>query len=337
MNRTLVCAAALLALGLTWSAAAQEPAKVGGVIPRARNPVVLDGKLDEWRGAFATPVNFGHADWANRAAVWHYLWDDQHLYIGLECLDEALYNESPGPIYNGDGVEFYLDLREPGALGSEPFTPGTLHLFYTAASNGEVKPRIQIRPGIPAFADVTTEGMEAAAAKTPAGYTLELRLPWSKIPGFKPAAGREIGIDCELCSSDGGPRVDRCWVYSGVAAVRTPAAFGRMRLVESWSPAEAAPYADVLFPSFVARSTPLNEPATLFVGISPAMQDAVKSVQATAAGKPLPMTVLKPFGPGWRRAQSCLVGFVGPDDPAAEVRFLGDGGKVLATRTVPLK
>src|SRR5947207_11755885 len=54
-------------------------------------------------------------------------------------------NADPGPIYNGDGVEFYLDLRDGDMLGSGQFTPGTLHLFFTAASNGRIQPRIQVR------------------------------------------------------------------------------------------------------------------------------------------------------------------------------------------------
>lgn len=328
-------AAAVVIAALASPAAAQG--QVRGLIAKARGPIVMDGKLDEWAGAFATPVNFGHADWENRAAVWRYLWDENNLYIGLECLDTTIFNKDPGPIYNGDGVEFYLDLRDGEMLGSPQFTPGALHLFFTPASNGEIKPRIQIRPGIPALANVTAEGMEAAARKTATGYTLEFRLPWSKIPSFKPAAGREIGIDCELCSSDGAARVDRCWVYSGVAAVSSPAAFGRVRLVDTWDPSDAGAYSDVLFPSFVARSTPLSEPATVFLGVSPALQPLVKSVRMTAGGKNLPFVQVKKFGPGWARAQGCLVGFVGPNDAQIEVRFLGDGEKVLGTRTIAVK
>jgi hypothetical protein len=260
-----------------------------------------------------------------------------NLYIGLESLDGTIFNADPGPIYNGDGVEFYLDTREAATLGSAEFTPGTLHLFYTAASNGQIKPRIQIRGGIAGFGGTTAAGMEAAATKTEHGYTLEFRLPWSKLPGFRPAAGREIGIDCELCSSDGAARVDRCWVYSGVPAVSSPAAFGRVRLVDSWDPAGAAAYSDVLFPSFLARSTPLGEPATVFLGIAPPLQPLVRRVEMTVAGKKLPFAVTKRFGPGWARAQSCLVGFTGPDDTAVEVRFLGEGDKVLGARSVPLK
>ncbi len=330
------------AVGLALLAAlAQRPARaespIRGLVPRAQGKIVLDGRLDDWKGDFSTPVNSGHADWANRAAVWHYLWDDENLYIGLECLDTVLFNKAPGPIYDGDGVEFYLDLRSGDQLGAREYTPGALHLFFTAMSNGDVKPRIQIRPGLPALKGVTTEGMEAAAQRTPTGYTLEFKLPWAKVPGFRPEPGREIGLDCELCSSDGGPRVDRCWVYSGVAAVQTPSAFGRVKLVGRWDPADAAAYSPVLFPSFLAVSTPAGEPATLFLGVSPALQPLVRRVEMTAGGKKLPFAGLKPFGPGWLRAQACLVGFLNASDRSIEVRFLGADEHVLGTRTVAIR
>jgi hypothetical protein len=61
------------------------------------------------------------------------------------------------------------------------------------------------------------QGAEIAAAKTPWGYTVEFKLPWANFPDFTPKAGEIIGIDCELCSSDGGPRVDRTFVCSSPA------------------------------------------------------------------------------------------------------------------------
>lgn len=334
-QRTVRTLAALALLFAASEARAQSP--VRGVIPRIQQPLTVDGRLDDWRGAFSTPVNLGHADWANRAATFHYLWDENALYIGMESLDQTIFNKAPGPIYNGDGVEFYLDLREGAMLGNPEWTPGALHLFFTAASNGEIKPRIQIRGGIAAFKDVTTEGMSVAAVKTEHGYTLEFRLPWSKIPGFKPAPGREIGIDCELCSSDGGPRVDRCWTYSGVAAVGSPGVLGRVRLVETFAPTDAVAYSDVLLPYFISRSSPLQEPATLMVGLSPSVQTQVRKVEVLADGQALPFVVTRKLGPGWERAQVCLVGFLKPETIALEVRVLGEGGTLLARRMVPVR
>ena len=57
---------------------------------------------------------------------------------------------------------------------------------------------------LPAFKDFKLQGAEVAAEKTPWGWTAEFKLPWKNFPDFKAKAGEIIGIECELCSSDGG-------------------------------------------------------------------------------------------------------------------------------------
>lgn len=326
---------ALLA-GVVGPAAGADERPVRGIIPRAKGPIVMDGRLNEWRGAFMTPINSGHADWKNRAAVWSYLWDDEALYIGLRTLDEHPFAQQGGFVGN-DAVEFYLDTRDGSDLGKPDFGPGTLHMFYTALTGTEIRPQIAIRGGFPAFANIRKEEMKVAATRTPDGLEMEFKLPWKLFPAFHPAAGREIGMDCELSYSDGGGRMDRCWVYSGVQAVSTPSVFGRVRLVDAWDPSETGPYADVLLPAFVMRgNAPLFEPALLTVGISPALQDRVRRAQVTINGKEGPYTQITPYGPGWRRVQSCLVGFTAPTDRSVHVRLLGEGDAVIAERDVPL-
>jgi hypothetical protein len=215
-----------------WPAAAAEEKPVVGLVPKAGKPIKLDGKLEEWEGAFVTPVHVGHPDFANRGGQFLFLWDEQNLYVGLRCLDQHPAHVGPDTqIWNGDAVEFYLDTRRGDRLGAAAFGPGTLHCFYTPFTKREVKPRVQVRD-LPAFKDFRLRGAEVAAAKTPWGYTAEFKLPWANFPGFAPKSGEVIGIDCELCSGDGGLRVDRTFVYSGPAAVGSPAAFGRVQLVD---------------------------------------------------------------------------------------------------------
>src|SRR5262249_2481706 len=157
--------------------------------------------------AFATPFHIGHPDFANRGGEFLYLWDDKNLYIGLRCLDQKpAHVGADNAIWNGDAVEFYLDTRRGDKLGTA-FGPGSMHLFYTPFTKTEVKPRIQVRP-LPEFKDFKLQGAEVAAAVTPWGYTAEFKLPWANFPDFTPKAGEVIGIDGELCSSDGGPRAD---------------------------------------------------------------------------------------------------------------------------------
>src|SRR3984893_4509681 len=109
------------------SAEDQEKAIVG-LIPKAQKRITLDGNLDEWDGAFVTPVHVGHPDFANRGGQFLFLWDEENLYIGLRRPDQnPAHLGKDTELYNGDAVEFYLDTRRGDKLGAAAFGPGTLH------------------------------------------------------------------------------------------------------------------------------------------------------------------------------------------------------------------
>lgn len=251
---------------------------VVGLVPRASNAMTMDGKLDEWEGAFVTPVHVGHPDFANRGGQFLFLWDDQNLYVGLRCLDKTpAHIGTDNQVWNGDAVEFYLDTRRGDKLGAKEFGPGTLHSFLTPFTKTELKPRHQIRD-LPAFKGFKLKGNEVVGARTEWGYTAEFKLPWNNFPDFTPKAGEVIGLECELCSSDGGPRIDRTFVYSSPAAVGTPSAFGRVQLVDKIDAEALAPLGRALLPLSLTRSANY---VWLYgtVGVSPTMSKTAAKLE----------------------------------------------------------
>src|SRR5688572_11345829 len=92
----------LLGAGSPSRTSAQDQPVVG-LAPRASNAMTMDGKLDEWDGAFVTPVHVGHPDFANRGGHFLFLWDDQNLYVGLRCLDRTpAHIGTENQVWNGD-------------------------------------------------------------------------------------------------------------------------------------------------------------------------------------------------------------------------------------------
>ena len=237
---------ALLACLAVCAQAEEKP--VVGLIPKAAHPIVMDSRLDEWSGAFVTPLNATHPDLANRATHIYYLWDESALYIGVRAMDADPTHISPDTaLYDGDAIEFYLDTRAGNDLGKPDFGPGTLHMFFTAITGHDLKPRWHVRD-LPAFRGLELKGVEMAAARTRDGYTLEFKLPWANLLGFTPKAGIPIGIDIEMGSADGGHRVHRTFAYSSPTSVGTPSTFGRVLLVDRVDPRAVKPYSRALFP-----------------------------------------------------------------------------------------
>jgi hypothetical protein len=332
----------LALLACPTPAAGADDRPVVGLVPKATRPINLDGKLDEWDGAFVTPVHVGHPAFADRGAQFLFLWDDEALYVGLRALDRKPAHVRPdAALWDGDAVEFYLDARPPAGLGGKDFGPGTLHMFWTPFTGTEVRPRFRVRD-LPALKDLKLKGAAVAGARTAWGYTAELKLPWSNFPRFTARAGALLGLDCELCSGDGGPRVDRTFVYSSPAAVSSPAAFGRVRLVEKAGPADLKACARALFPLSVTQSANYD---WLYATacLSPTVAKAVARVEGKvldAGGKVRKATAGRRTtveGPGfilWRGSWELF------DLPAGtytlEVAALDKGGEAVVTRRAQL-
>ena len=223
------------------------PVGVRGVVPRAKGTVMIDGDLSEFEHAFTTPLEYFHDKLRDRAAQFAYLWDDEAFYACLRTLDSKPANLAPDDrLWEGDGVEWYFDTRRGESFRSREWGPGAVHCYWVGLRKNDVVPRFCLRPG---YLDaIPKTGVEVAAKRTAVGMDVEFKLPWVNFPEFKARVGEIIGLDAELCYSDGGPRVDRSFVFGSPLSVQQPANLARVQLVEKILPEHIAASAAVLAP-----------------------------------------------------------------------------------------
>ena len=249
---------AVLVLGSLAVPVSAEELKPGvrGLATRAPAEMKIDGNLEEFRGAFCTPVNYFHPQAKERAAQFFYMWDDKAFYAGLRTLDTKQANFAPDDrLWEGDGVEWYFDTRRGEDFRSTSWGKGAVHMYWTGYNKLDLKPRWCLRPG---YLDaIEGKGVEVGARKTEFGSEVEFKLPWVNFPNFKPTASEVIALDAELCYSDGGPRVDRIFAYGSPLCVQQPAGQGMIQLVEKLEPTHWKQCGAVMLP--VRCDTPWSQ------------------------------------------------------------------------------
>jgi hypothetical protein len=202
---------------------------VRALIPKAVTTPVIDGKLDEWKEAFCTPIEYFNADLQNRPAQIFYQWDDEAFYVGVRTLDEKRF--APDDLFwVGDAVEWYFDTRPDPIDSRLAWGPGAVHCFFTALTRDRVAPRFSLRPG---FLDAIPKlGVQLAAHRTDVGLEYEFKLPWSNFPSFHPTVGATLHLDAELSYSDGVSRSFRSFAFGGPLSVDEPANLASVQLVD---------------------------------------------------------------------------------------------------------
>jgi hypothetical protein len=339
---------ALVGLGLLAAPAPGEEAAiplargVRGLVTRAPARVVVDGSLREWENAFCTPVQYNHRDPDNRAGQFFYLWDDEALYVGLRCLDRKQSNPAElKALYDGDGVEFYLDTRPGAELRGKDWSEGAIHFFFSPFEGRDLRPRWVMRQGIATSATVL-KGVEVRGTRTDASFEVEFKLPWANFPRFKAAEGAVLALDAELCYGDGGRRIDRTFAYGSPLSVTQPASLGKVQLVKTFDPEYFEAVGPAAFPFWV--ETPWNQPergaVRAVVAVPPAFVPIVGLVEVRIHDtdgkvvKTIPARV-EPFGPeglGFARAEArWSVDDYAPGSYLATARITARTGKTIAT------
>ena len=233
-----------VALGgvLLLSSSAQQldvalaPSGTPGLAYIAPHPVsiVLDGKLEDWRGVPRVTVTTGMRNPTrpeDGALTFAVAADDTFLYLLAEIADSMIIAGQHGNnVWEEDSLELYVSANRD--LERSDYSRGVAQLTVAALDLGRgIQP---VRFGRNA-GDV---GAQSIAVLTPSGYRIEMRLPLSCIAWqIKPKSDLELGFDLQLnnTSSANKPQETRLtWSarpqsLTGQNASNTPSTFGRLR------------------------------------------------------------------------------------------------------------
>ncbi len=210
-----------------------------GILKRG-GPLIIDGENRDWplTPAFHLEgrdnVVIGKEaidrpdDVAGRACA---LWDEKHLYLFVEIIDESLTNpyRQTHP-WTGDAVELFLDLREADSLGQPHYDNSVMQLFLVPPDDAHPEPLVKIQQ---------PNGLEAgeikiASRQTPNGYTIEARIPWALATSTPISSGRIIAMELTLDDLDHGDYQHRQLIWRGGADNwRNPSLFQRLTLLPS--------------------------------------------------------------------------------------------------------
>jgi len=213
-----------LAVGCARSVAVYECRRVEGSI-------AIDGRLDEpaWRAAprldIAHPVTAATtAPPPTRAAM---LWDDVHLYVGVDVEDPHLVTPFEGRdvrVWRGDCIELFIDAQGGGRLYYE-IDVAPNGAWYDANVLRQDGPRSYIPD--PSW---NPPGLVLRTRRRPRGWTLELKVPHRELPTARhipPQHGDAWRVNLYRCEV-AADAAATCVAWSATSTLHDPAAFGRV-------------------------------------------------------------------------------------------------------------
>lgn len=183
-------------------------------VKQTLQPLDVDGALDEsvWSldrtarksvlGVNGNTVNFGA------------LWDDKYLYVGVQVIDDQLWNDSSDS-YEDDSVEVFID-ADHNHGSTYDVNDWHFRKGYNDTSLYEI---LNERAGV-----------KHASADIPGGYAVELAIPWVNL-GLAAADGLQIGFDLAVNDDDLGGGREGQLVWNGIADnYKNTVAFGDVLL-----------------------------------------------------------------------------------------------------------
>ncbi len=277
----------------------------------------IDGLAEDWGSDGFRVETMAGADglrWpaSNFDPRFRLAWDSQGLLLLFEIADDK-------------AVE--IDTLRRGATmdAVEAFVAesvGSANRYQTLVSPGVSREYPRIRTQTNDMRKDPSPGeiaVEAASAKTPDGYTVEMRLPLGCL-GLEPRTGLEIGLQIFASDEDGaGLRMRAAW-HPNAATATDLSAMRAVRLAEAASPPEQAVVRSSTQPGglpwihAIATAELAGQPVKALAGAEIAVQGILKETDGYASAH-----LLVPLAPEGEPQPELRV-FVG-DTPAGSLSF----------------
>ncbi len=199
------------------------------VLP-ALTPPVIDGQVDAgWNSLSTTNLMDKFAAGESESegdlsASFRTMWDQDALYIMVNITDDSVVWDTPGALWDFDGMEIYLDMGNEKVASGYDTNDVQLRFRYNHSDmshwyNGQPE---WVDTGLIEFADYLT----------PVGYNLEYKFPWSAIRIDEPAEGLQLGLEITINDNDGNFReAILAWNAISDDAWNHPSVWGTMVLV----------------------------------------------------------------------------------------------------------
>jgi len=214
---------------------------VGGFVgvPKAKDKVALDGKLDEGDWARATVIDisderqFRHfrktSNWSgpeDLSAKMRFLWDAENLYMAVEVTDDVFRNPSTaGQIWRGDSIQFLVDPKR-----GQKEKPGKYDYAFGVGKDGPAASAYLSADGraptgpAPEIKFATTKGEKG-------NMVYEAAIPWSRLVPFEPGVGANLGM-AVILNEDDEPTRDAVMAWFGDLHTKEVETVGDLILTE---------------------------------------------------------------------------------------------------------
>jgi hypothetical protein len=174
-------------------------------------PVTLDGDLSEWAGIPTIPFQDdpGNGRGAlNNTATARMAWDANYLYVAYNITDTELWavetTRDAANLHRDDEVEVYLDPQGDGGTSMQTTDYQFLANIRDAVKDvkGDGAGGKQSSFNAASLQSKAALNGSLNGGGTDVGYTMELRVAWSDLPGSSPVGGQFMLVDLAVGDKD---------------------------------------------------------------------------------------------------------------------------------------